>query len=335
MGSTVVCVLALRDAEPHLPGYFDSVAPFADAVVALDLGSSDHTRDVLRSHSLVHRVLTDGVLDTDKPAERRQVQHRLLQAAAELDPAWILELDVRERISPSDGALVRRLIEHDHPPRLDRRRVATQTDWREAKPMVYQRLERVGRRVALTFDDGDSAPAWAQILDVLEAESVKATFFCSGMCVARHRAQARRTLDAGHHAGSHAWDHRRLPELSRAAVEGQLLAAEAAWSEIGRVALAPYFRPPYGAYDWTTLSAARGLGYRRIVNWDVEPFDWMRPPASVIAERAVSAARPGSIVLLHVLDETADALPSIIRALRARNLDPTSLAELFDAVAAC
>lgn len=68
---------------------------------------------------------------------------------------------------------------------------------------------------------------------------------------------------------------------------------------------APYFRPPYGAYDSEVLRA-------------------------VGADRVLSHARAGSIVVMHTLDGTAAALPSIIGRLRKRGLEPVSLQELFD-----
>ena len=50
-----------------------------------------------------------------------------------------------------------------------------------------------------------------------------------------------------------------------------------------------------------------------------------------IVSRVVSAAQPGSIVVMHVKTETALALPAIIRGLQARHLQPSSLDEMFRA----
>jgi peptidoglycan/xylan/chitin deacetylase (PgdA/CDA1 family) len=50
-----------------------------------------------------------------------------------------------------------------------------------------------------------------------------------------------------------------------------------------------------------------------------------------IVSRVVSAAQPGSIVVMHVRTQTALALPAIIRGLQARHLRPSSLAEMFRA----
>jgi len=196
---------------------------------------------------------------------------------------------------------------------------------------LYRRLDGAGSRVALTFDDCNEGDAWTRILDVLEARGLKASFFCLGPEVAQHPAQARRTLREGHTIGNHTWRHRYLPALSFGAVRDEVVRADTPWWRLARAAPLPYFRPPYGAYDATAVAAAGDAGYRRTVLWDVDPQDWRRPGAAAIADRAVGPARAGSIILLHVIAQTADALPSIVGRLRAKGLRPVSLDELFRA----
>ena len=98
-----------------------------------------------------------------------------------------------------------------------------------------------------------------------------------------------------------------------------------------RVSPTPYFRPPYGSYDAETVAAAGGAGYRWTVMWDVNPSDWLQPGDGVVASRVLNAVRPGSIVVLHTLAGTARDLPAILAGLRARNLTPVSLDEMFAA----
>jgi peptidoglycan/xylan/chitin deacetylase (PgdA/CDA1 family) len=59
-----------------------------------------------------------------------------------------------------------------------------------------------------------------------------------------------------------------------------------------------YLRPPYGATDQNTLSYADALGYA-VVLWDIDPQDWRRPGADVIANHIISSVYPGAIVLSH------------------------------------
>jgi peptidoglycan/xylan/chitin deacetylase (PgdA/CDA1 family) len=196
---------------------------------------------------------------------------------------------------------------------------------------VLRRVEGAGRRVALTFDDCNDGAAWSRILSVLAARDAGATFFCLGSQIARHAAEARRTLRAGHSIGNHSWNHAYLPGLSAAQVVADARRATMAWWRLAREAPMPFYRPPYGAYD---ADAARGIGlagYGRIVLWDVDPQDWRRPGSAATAARAIGPARAGSIVPLHVLPQTAAALPEIISGLRSKGLSPVDLDDLVAA----
>jgi peptidoglycan/xylan/chitin deacetylase (PgdA/CDA1 family) len=196
---------------------------------------------------------------------------------------------------------------------------------------VVRRIDGAGRRVALTFDDCNEGAAWARILDVLASRRLKASFFCLGTEVGEHAALARRTLREGHTVGNHTWNHKLLPSLSAAEVREQLRRSESPWWQLAKASPLPWLRPPYGAVDGTSLAAIGSAGYRHTVLWDVDPQDWRRPGAATIAQRAVGPARAGSIILLHVIAPTAEALPSIVAGLESKGLRPVSLDELVRA----
>jgi peptidoglycan/xylan/chitin deacetylase (PgdA/CDA1 family) len=116
---------------------------------------------------------------------------------------------------------------------------------------VYALFHGVGRRVALTFDDCNSARAWRSILRTLARFKLEATFFCPGQQVLADPALARRTVRAGNAIGSHGWDHANFTALSFSSAERRLIDDRAVWWRLARVAPTPYFLPPYGAYDST------------------------------------------------------------------------------------
>jgi glycosyltransferase involved in cell wall biosynthesis len=103
----LLCLLPARNAAHTLPGWFESVERCADAVIALDDGSTDATRAMLAAHPLVRRLLTNPVRQSYEGWDDHANRARLLSAAAELSPAWILWLDADERI-PSDDAMALR-----------------------------------------------------------------------------------------------------------------------------------------------------------------------------------------------------------------------------------
>lgn len=105
-----VCLLPARNCADDLPGYFESVGRFADAVVALDDGSTDDTRSVLEGNHLVKRLLTNPRRDDYRGWDDGENRNRLLAAAAQLDPDWVISLDADERIDATDAVAMRAFV---------------------------------------------------------------------------------------------------------------------------------------------------------------------------------------------------------------------------------
>lgn len=193
---------------------------------------------------------------------------------------------------------------------------------------VWSRFLGVGHHIALTFDDCNFVDAWRSILHTLHRFHIHATFFCPGQRVLAEPALARKTIAAGHAVGSHGWDHANFPTLSYGAQLWRLERDRDVWWHVARVAATPLFRPPYGAYNSSTVAAAGKAGYAATVLWDVDPRDWSSPGVAAIIHRVVGGTRAGSIVLMHVVPETAAALPTIISRLKARHFKPITLPRL-------
>lgn len=62
--------------------------------------------------------------------------------------------------------------------------------------------------VYLTFDDGPDDKVTPQILDILKAENVKATFYVCGNMVEAYPEVLRRIFNEGHAIGNHSYNHR-------------------------------------------------------------------------------------------------------------------------------
>lgn len=202
---------------------------------------------------------------------------------------------------------------------------------RGVKARVFTRLTGVGRKVALTFDDCHFADAWDDILDTLAARGVDATFFCPGRMMVVHPGLTRRTDNGGHTLAAHAWDHALLTGHSSSFTASRLRDDRRVAWQIAKQTTAPFFRPPYGAHDAAVRAAAGATAHPRLVLWDVDPRDWERPGRAAIVSRVLSKVRPGSIILLHTLEQTASALPAILTGLKARNFNPVDLPNLFRA----
>ena len=115
---TLVCLLPVRNGAADLPGYFESVARFSDAVVALDDGSTDATLQILRENPLVRIILQNPVRPTYAGWDDAANRNRLLAAAADLQPDWIMSLDADERIPSDDAEILREFVQTEAIPGL-------------------------------------------------------------------------------------------------------------------------------------------------------------------------------------------------------------------------
>ncbi len=113
MSRFLVVLVPARNAAGDLPGLFESIRGLADAVVALDDGSTDGTREVLAAEPLVEVLLTNPRREDYRGWDDAANRNRLLEAAAALEPEWILSLDADERIDAGDAAALRTFLETD------------------------------------------------------------------------------------------------------------------------------------------------------------------------------------------------------------------------------
>jgi peptidoglycan/xylan/chitin deacetylase (PgdA/CDA1 family) len=191
-------------------------------------------------------------------------------------------------------------------------------------------VPKAGKLVALTFDGG-SGYAWRHIMSALAKLNAKGTFFCTGVSVDKYPEVAREAIALGMGIGNHSYDHPDFQTLGYDEARRQLLDNAEAWWKACDATPTPFFRPPYGSYNDTTLKAAGSVGYPFVVNWDVDTGDWSGAPPAEIARRAVEGARPGSIICMHTEWTTQKAIPAMVKGLRAKGLEPVGLDQLFQA----
>jgi peptidoglycan-N-acetylglucosamine deacetylase len=186
------------------------------------------------------------------------------------------------------------------------------------------------REVALTFDDGPG-PFTPQVVAVLRAHHTPATFFVVGQSLHDFGRYLRLELQPGFVVGDHTENHRYLSLLARSGQRAQLLDQIAELRARG----APFphlFRPPYGAFDSSTLALLHRYGMLMVL-WSVDTGDYRQPGVNVIVQRALAGAHSGAIILMHDAGgqrrQTIAALPLIIAGLRRRHLVPVTVPQLL------
>ncbi len=184
-------------------------------------------------------------------------------------------------------------------------------------PTVTPEPSQDRKVIYLTFDDGPSKTWTPRILELLRRYNARATFFVVGINVQEHPGITDRIWEEGHGLANHTWTHSSLRGQGWAGFSYQVAQTDALLGERA----ADCLRPPYGEVDYFTEQFAADMG-KKVIMWDVDPFDWLRPGASYIANMVTSNAFPGAIVLLHDgggdRSQTAAALETILAVLSER-----------------
>lgn len=164
---------------------------------------------------------------------------------------------------------------------------------------AYPYRGRTGERVvALTFDDGPNEPYTSQILEILAARDVRATFFQVGRCVERHPETTVRVVNDGHIVGNHSLSHQFGTYWRPRAFEREVEQTQEILQRItGRTpALA---RTPWLWRQPSLLRMFRRQGLRPVAGEFGHAFEVFQPSGARMARRAIAKTRPGSILIFH------------------------------------
>ncbi len=173
--------------------------------------------------------------------------------------------------------------------------------------------------VALTFDDGPD-PAWTpQVLEILKAEGIHATFCMIGHMIDRHPELAKEVVAQGHMPCNHTFNHALLDKAPKNKVVSEVMGGADAIKE-GTGVEAAFYRPPAGRLSPTVIAAVHDRG-QRVLHWSLDTSDYLKPAPDVLVERVKTHVGPGAVILMHdgggERSQTIAALRPMIQALRA------------------
>ena len=202
---------------------------------------------------------------------------------------------------------------------------------------LTSREREVGKRIALTFDDGPD-PRWTpRIAAALRRLHAPATFFVVGSKVVSHPEVVQRLRRDGFELGNHTFTHADVSALPGWEQRLQLGLTDNALA--GAVGIRPrLFRPPYSSvpaaaseHQAAALEDVARLGYD-VVLADFNGEDWRRPGVDEIVASATPQGDRGGIVLLHDgggdRSQTVRAIERLVPALRARGFELVTVSEL-------
>ncbi|WP_289684150.1 polysaccharide deacetylase family protein [Paramuribaculum intestinale] len=170
----------------------------------------------------------------------------------------------------------------------------------EQPPLLYRllfpeavwRLNRRRRRVVyLTFDDGPIPEVTPWVLDLLDAEGIKATFFMVGDNVRRYPEVFEEVKRRGHSYGNHTMHHLQGFKVTSMTYMRDI-------TEADRLIDSHLFRPPHGIIRWRQAKAIKSR--YNIIMYDLVTRDYskrLRP--NQVFDNVRRYARPGSIIVFH------------------------------------
>lgn len=167
-----------------------------------------------------------------------------------------------------------------------------------------------------------------EILRILEENDVNITFFIGGDWADRFPKELKEISNAGHELGNHGYGHKKQSQLNIEQNKQEILKAETAIKNVTDVKTT-LFAPPYGDVNKTVTEAAESIGYK-VIMWSIDTIDWNTKDYSRILERVESKHHNGAIVLMHPTEVTVKALPELIKKLKSKGYEISTVSDVLD-----
>ena len=204
-------------------------------------------------------------------------------------------------------------------------------DWLAGDRAVWEMTERDVPTVYLTYDDGPNPSTTPDVLDVLAAEGVHATFFLIDEHITSATASVvRRIAEEGHAIGLHT-STRRFMLMTPSTLARTLEARAVRIETIAGTRPCRAFRPHAGWRSGQMYAGLSRIDYQLVgFGWMLWDFNWFRPrDAHSTFGRIAGRVSDGDIIVMHDGDESAptrdqrhtvDATRLLIPELRSRGL---------------
>lgn len=192
-------------------------------------------------------------------------------------------------------------------------------------------------KIALTFDCGAEPQTTIDILKILDAENISATFFIAGQA-AQKNPEIVKLIAARHELGNHAWSHSDFVNLTAAEIAEELEKTERLVFALTGKSTKPLWRAPFGSRDRRILEAAALSGWTDHVFWTIEKGisgdsgDWRGLTPEMVKFNILEAAKLGNgvITIFHCSKQTtALCLGETIKALKSMGLQPTTISDIL------
>ncbi|MDD4111023.1 MAG: polysaccharide deacetylase family protein [Clostridia bacterium] len=163
------------------------------------------------------------------------------------------------------------------------------------------------------------------ILETLEENNVKTTFFIGGTWAEKYPELLLKISNDGHEIANHGYYHKDHKTISYERNTEEISNTHDLIKQQLGIDMT-LFAPPSGSFSNTTLEIAESLGYKTIM-WTRDTIDWRDQDAEIIYQRAIINAYGENLILMHPTENTAEALPRIIEHLKNAGFNLTTVTQ--------
>jgi len=200
-------------------------------------------------------------------------------------------------------------------------------------PDVFFQINTTQKVVALTIDDAPSEHT-RDLLDILQAHQVHATFFVIGNQVPGREEVLVEIVRQGHELGNHAMHDEPSISLTSDVLSDEIQQVDhlidSAYKAAGLQRSARHFRPGSGIFSHRILDVATKLGYDTILG-SIYPHDPFIKYWRVNAWHILSMLRPGAVIVCHDRRSwTAPMLKKVVPAMKQQGYDIVTVSRLHE-----
>lgn len=276
------------------------------------------------------QITDGGNITEDFTTAKETIPHDTVESSRDFDSYWYTSLHLLS--DGQDGLLVKRTgkisgttVSEIETPAID------------AGYITYT-AQPDEKAIALTFDDGPWPETTDQILDILEENGAKATFFTIGNQISSYADSVRRANQMGCQVCTHSWDHAagsgdgtNLTLMTSQEQIDEILKGYQAIADVLGEEPEHIMRAPGGNFYGNLIDTL--WQYVDVeVGWDVDTEDWRLPGSDAIAERLLSV-QSGQVVLMHDgggdRTQTVEALRIALPQLKAQGYKFVTIDEML------
>ena len=166
------------------------------------------------------------------------------------------------------------------------------------------------------------------ILQTLEKNNCKVTFFMVGDWVKKYPESAKKIKEAGHEIASHSNTH---PHVNNLSYEENVEEIKESVDIINNItgAEVKLYRPPYGEYNDNVIKSANDSGYIPI-QWSLDTLDYTNLTGQQMWNRIENKLTSGDIILMHNgTEHTADSLGLLIENIHKKGYEIVTVSDLI------